>query len=187
VSALQAFVFGKLPRHGDFVSRGLSAGERDAWDGWATGALALARGELGGAFEAAHDAAPPWRFAFGAPPFGPRRLAGAFAPSVDSAGRRFLIVVGATAPEGLAPDGAGAEAAERAETAIYDAFGSGADVDGLAAAAQAAVADLDPGHGSAGGRFWTAGPAADGAQVIDAERPPAGLVLLALRPFAVAP
>lgn len=186
MSRLAAFLFGKLPSHGDFVARGLAPAARQAWDDWASAGLVLARERLGPAFEAAHDAAPPWRFAFGAAPYG-RRLAGALAASVDSAGRRYLIVVGAQADAGLAGAGAGALAAARLEAALYRAFEAGLDADALLAQAQDAVAGLEPGPPAQDGRFWTLGAGEGQAQDIAAAAPPRELVLRMLGGGGAAP
>jgi type VI secretion system protein ImpM len=159
VSAARAFVFGKLPRHGDFIARGLTAEDRGAWDGWLSAALDRSREDLGESFEAAHEAAPPWRFVCEPGEFGPDVKAGALAPSIDSAGRRFFIVIG-----GRAPPADRAEAiAEQMEELIYRAFEDNLDADALAAAAQAlldgAANDDDAkGEDSAApaSRWWTA-------------------------------
>ena len=74
------FVFGKLPAHGDFVSRGLSDAAREAWDSWATAALERLR-DGHPDFEDAHDAAAPWRFVAGPSTLGPGWRAGALAAS----------------------------------------------------------------------------------------------------------
>lgn len=181
MSGLHVFAFGKLPSHGDFIARGLSPPERQAWDDWASAGLVLAREALGGGFEAAHDQAPPWRFAFGDAAFGPGRRAGAFAPSIDQAGRRFLIVLGASAPTGLDADGAGAVAAQILETELYRAFQTGADVETLVRSATAALAGFAPGAAAAEtGRFWTLDAADAVAAEIRAAAPPADLLGRAL-------
>ena len=59
-----AFLFGKMPSHGDFVARGLAAEERDSLDAWLSAELADARAALGERFEERFDSAPPWRFAW---------------------------------------------------------------------------------------------------------------------------
>jgi type VI secretion system protein ImpM len=182
VSGLAVFAFGKLPAHGDFVARGLAAAERQAWDDWASAGIVRARDALGDAFDAAHDRAQPCRFAFGAGSggaglFGGGRQAGAFAPSIDQAGRRFLIVLGTTAPAGFDPHGRGAEAAEILEAEIYGAFQAGVDVNGLVANATAALAGFDAGPPYDGsGRFWTLGAEPGEALEIAADQPPADLL-----------
>jgi type VI secretion system protein ImpM len=180
VSGLAVFAFGKLPAHGDFVARGLSAAERDAWDEWASAGLARAREALGGAFDEAHDRAQPWRFAFGqagAGRFGAGRRAGVLAPSIDAAGRRYVIVVGAVAASGLPGDGEGAAAAEILEGEIYRAFEQGCDIDQLTANAAAALSGLAAGaDGDDAGRFWTLGATPEQAHEIRSEAPPADLL-----------
>ena len=178
MSGLCAFAFGKLPAHGDFVARGLSPAERDAWDAWASDSLETARRDLGEAFEAAHDTAPPWRFAMGPGPLGDTWQAGALTPSIDRSGRRFIIVAGAKAQAGcLAAQGAGGQVAEAMEAQIYRTFETGGDIDALVAGAQTALADLaaDPPCESAG-RFWTVDPPDE----ITAQHPPANLMTRAL-------
>ena len=113
LSGLSVFAFGKLPAHGDFVARGLGASERDAWDAWASDSLERARRDLGEAFEAEHDQAPPWRFAFGPGRFAQTWVAGALTPSIDRGGRRFVIVAWARGADG--PAAARARAGQVAE------------------------------------------------------------------------
>lgn len=152
VSPARAFLFGKLPRHGDFVARGLTPQGRGAWDAWLSSALDRSREELGEAFEAAHEAAPPWRFVRAPGPFGPDGQAGALAPSIDAAGRRFFIVVGGEAP----PTSAEAGIAELMEDLIYRALEEGLDADAVAGAAQAMLDDVGDGElGAQQERWWT--------------------------------
>jgi type VI secretion system protein ImpM len=176
-AGLAVFAFGKLPAHGDFVARGLSAAERAAWDGWASAGVAAAREAMGEAFYERHDAAPPWRFALPPGPFGAGWQAGAFTPSVDRSGRRFLVVAGARTGAGaLNPDGAGGRVAEALEAELYRAFETGGGIDALVAAAQAAVADIAPDEAGDGpGRFWTIDPPRE----IGADSPPGELMRLA--------
>ncbi len=174
---LTVFAFGKLPAHGDFVARGLTATERDAWDAWASADLQAARETLGVTFEDHYDVAPPWRFAFGPGPLGDGWRAGAMTPSVDRAGRRFILVVGAKADDPLSPDGVGADVAEAMENAIYRAFETGEDIDALVVGARDALTDLHPDtEAGAAGRFWTLSP----PQSIIAPQPPADLLVRAL-------
>lgn len=127
----RAIVFGKLPAHGDFVGRGLQETERQNLDRGLTTGLARARDLLGEDFEAAHQSAPPWRFILGPGELGQDWSAGALAPSVDSAGRRFLLLVGA----GDLPRRAATPSLSGAmEDLIYDAFAGAWRADELAAA-----------------------------------------------------
>lgn len=125
-----AQLFGKLPAHGDFIARGLMPAERDALDDWLAASLARAQQRLGDRFGDAFDAAPAWRFA-------ERRddgwLAGALAPSIDSAGRRYPILA---VRQARSADYVAATA-KHCEGAIYDALGGGWDADTLAAGIEA--------------------------------------------------
>ncbi len=148
----RAILYGKLPAHGDFVTRGLSHAERDRIDDWLAGAMAEARAEHGDAFEDRYDAAPPWRFVTGQ---AETDCAGALVPSMDGVGRRFPLLVGVM---GAGP--AGADVAERCEDLLYQAIGEGWDADQLAAAAAALPLDAEPsdaGDAVPAPRWWTLG------------------------------
>ena len=126
-----AFLFGKLPAHGDFVSRGLTPAQSEAWDAWATVAIETLRSAAPD-FEAMHDATPPWRFVAGPSALGPQWRAGALAPSVDAAGRRFVAVIGVEcAPAEAAA--CGLAFAEQAEHGLYRALGEGLAADAVIA------------------------------------------------------
>ena len=123
------FVFGKLPAHGDFIMRGLTQASRQVWDDWASDVMQAMRDQAGESFEAWHDAAPPWRFVVGGGVLAADWSIGAVAPSIDSAGRRFMVVLGV---QGLTPAGAVSLAlpvAETLEQLIYHTLGSGLDAD----------------------------------------------------------
>jgi type VI secretion system ImpM family protein len=119
---MSAWVFGKLPAHGDFVARGVDAADRDALDTWLSGSLLAARDRYGEGFADRFDAAQPWR-AEG------EGVTGAIAASQDSAGRRYPVVL---LCGGHAHDAAGCE------TLLYDAITQGWSVDQLTQAAGAA-------------------------------------------------
>ena len=140
-----ALLWGKLPAHGDFVSRGIEPATRDELDGWLAGSLAQARAAVGEAWEDRYDEAPPWRFAWAE---GERWTAGALAPSADGVGRRYPILI---ALRGL--DGAQVEhAADLAENLLYDALGEEWDADRLHAAILAL--SPEPLMAWAGGEGW---------------------------------
>lgn len=174
VTAPRAFAFGKLPTHGDFVARGLAPDEREAWDAWSSAGLEGARAALGEAFEAHHDAAPPVRFTFGPGAFGTGWSTGALTASIDAAGRRFILVLGARTDD---PPSASDRIAEAAEHEIYRAFEIGADIDAMVATAQdvfhTVESETEP---DAHGRFWRPGSPFD----ISAGQPPADLITRAL-------
>ncbi|MGH7023954.1 MAG: type VI secretion system-associated protein TagF [Caulobacteraceae bacterium] len=150
MSGARAFIFGKLPRHGDFVARGLTAEARNAWDAWLSVALERARGDFGAEFETAHEASPAWRFVLGPGALGPTAQAGALAPSIDAADRRFFIVVGG---RDLASE-AGEAVAARMEALIHRAFQENLDAEALSRAAQEAL-------GEAAGESAPAAPQGD--------------------------
>lgn len=163
VSAPAAILFGKLPRHGDFISRGLSADRRIAWDDWLSTALEDSRRRLGEDFPAAHDAAPPWRFVAGPGRFGAAWRAGALAASIDAVGRRFFVVLAA---DNLGPGQArahGERLADVMEALIYRAFEGDWDADAAVAAGREALGAILADGGEVIGygqgaraRWWTA-------------------------------
>ncbi len=122
MTAPRPLLFGKLPRHGDFVSRGLDDAARTRLDLWLSEAIEEARSRLGPSFEPAHDGAPVWRFMSGRLEWGAPWTAGALAPSMDSAGRRFFIVVGAQGISDADVSSVGPQVAQAAEDLIYAAF-----------------------------------------------------------------
>ncbi len=118
-----AWLFGKMPTHGDFVARGLSPARRDRLDIWLSAEMIRSREHYGNAFDAAFDSAPPWRFVNDDAGW----EGGALCASIDSAGRRFPLIVGREVS-----DAVGASiAAEACETAIYRAFDNRLSADEL--------------------------------------------------------
>lgn len=136
-------IFGKLPTHGDFVARGVSAARRERLDAWLSASLAGARSRFGEGLGARYDTAQPWRFAH---PDGAAWLGGALTPSVDAAGRRFPLYVAHPA----ATDALAAGAAAQCEDLVYAAFEGGWTVDRL----YAALSDLTPGEDDVRRGWW---------------------------------
>lgn len=168
---MTALLFGKLPAHGDFVSRGLDPDTRDALDRWLAGSLAAAKAACGPAFEELYEQAPPWRFAWAS---GDEWTAGAMALSVDGVGRRYPILL---ALDGLAETQVEA-AADAAENLIYDALAEGWDADRLHAAGAATVPEeTDPWDGGEG--WWTLGAERFNESYLPGARP-AGLMAAVL-------
>jgi type VI secretion system protein ImpM len=125
-------LFGKMPRHGDFVRLGLPAEFVTAWDEWASRAIASARAALPPeAWDACWAAAPPWRFRLAPSVCGPWLWAGVVALSEDMVGRRFPLVVASSLVDHDPPPEPWYDATE---AALAEARGGGLDAEGLLAA-----------------------------------------------------
>lgn len=153
-----AWLFGKLPTHGDFIARGLAPALRDRIDGWLSDEMARARRDHGEAFEDRYDAAPPWRFVDGTE-------GGVICASIDSAGRRFPILAGLIA----AGEAQSASAAAVSEAAIFRAFAESHNADGLAALLR--EAELEDGEPPLQAGWWV-----DGGDDVLPGRWPDGLI-----------
>ncbi len=140
--AMAGVVFGKLPTHGDFVSRGLRADERDMLDIWLSAAMLTARETWADSFEDRYDRALPLRCdGLG--------MSGALAASQDSAGRRYPLLAFGGAGEG-----------ERIEALLYDAIAQAWTADRLADA-------LTPPTGAAERWYRDEGPIVPGQAPAD--------------------
>jgi len=96
--------FGKVPSHGDFVSRRLPAGFVAPWDAWLQAGLAESRVRLGERWLPLYLNSPVWRFALGAGVCGPQAWGGVVMPSVDRVGRYFpLTLAHVIAEDGMTP------------------------------------------------------------------------------------
>lgn len=146
----RALLFGKLPTHGDFVARGVGGEQRDFFDRWLSDSLTAARQQAGDAFEELYDRAPPCRYV---QQDGEQATGGIVAASIDSAGRRFPLVL---ALAGVSPASAPA-AAERCEDLVHEAFAGAWQADELYRAAGAMpLPDGDSGAAPAD-LWWTEG------------------------------
>lgn len=165
---LAAGLFGKLPAHGDFVVRGWPDALAARLDGWLSDGLLALRGRLGDdGYAAALHAAPLWHMWL--PLDDDAAVHGVLTPTVDAAGRLFVLLAGAAGPPAdswaLASQKPGFAAT--AEAAAYRALAGDLDADGLCAALADALPALDgvarflaglslP----AAGAFWVPAPAA---------------------------
>lgn len=151
-------LFGKLPAHGDFVRRALPRSFVEPWDAWLSQGMEAARAALGEGWEAAWDAAPPWRFRLAPGACGPHAAMGVLVTSTDLVGRRFPLTVVAVLPAAALPPPAPWFAA--LEEAALAARAGGLDADALLARLPPAPED-DP-DATLDGRslFWTEGAAA---------------------------
>jgi len=110
-------LFGKMPRHGDFVRLGLPADFVAPWDDWASRMILHTRSALATeAWDAAWEAAPVWRFRLAPGVCGPLLWAGVVAPSEDMVGRRFPLVVAASLVDPDPPEEGWFDATEAAVT-----------------------------------------------------------------------
>ena len=92
-AAFQAGWYGKIPAAGDFITRRVAGEFCQSWDRWLQGALEGARSRLGARWRDDYLSMPVWRFVLGAGLVTPSAWAGVMAPSVDSVGRCFPLVV----------------------------------------------------------------------------------------------
>lgn len=88
--------FGKIPSHGDFITRGLPAHLVAAWDRWLQRCILESRRQLGESWMTHYLTSPVWRFAISPGILGPEGLGGVMMPSVDRVGRYFPLMMGAT-------------------------------------------------------------------------------------------
>lgn len=120
---LGAWLFGKLPAHGDFVARGLDHDMRDGLDAWLAKSMAAARERWDeSAFEARYFSAPPWRFV-DVDPMG-AMSAGAACLSVDGVGRKFPFLVAQPVASSELAREAGRACVELGFSAIAERWGA---------------------------------------------------------------
>lgn len=86
-------VYGKLPTHGDFIQRNLSAAFVTPWDEWLQHFVAGAQEKMGGDWLDIYLTSPIWRFALSPGVVDEDRWAGILMPSVDQVGRYFPFTV----------------------------------------------------------------------------------------------
>ena len=85
--------FGKVPSHGDFVTRRLPVAFTEPWDAWLQAGMADSRAKLGDDWLPIYLNSPIWRFALGAGVCGPQAWCGVMMPSVDRVGRYFPFTI----------------------------------------------------------------------------------------------
>ncbi len=97
-AALRAGFYGKLPAHGDFVSRDLPPEFIHAWDQWLQQSISASRGLLGDRWLEIYLTSPIWHFAFPPGLLDEHAWLGLMSPSVDSVGRYFSICIAMPLP-----------------------------------------------------------------------------------------
>lgn len=90
--------FGKLPAHGDFIHRGLSAHCINVWDDWLQGVVGATQEQLGQQWLDVYLTSPIWRFALSPGVIDGHLWAGISLPSVDRVGRYFPFSILSRAP-----------------------------------------------------------------------------------------
>ncbi|HEX5048567.1 MAG TPA: type VI secretion system-associated protein TagF [Gammaproteobacteria bacterium] len=95
--------FGKIPSHGDFVTRELSRAFIDVWDVWLQGGIAESKTQLGGGWLDVYLTSPIWRFGLVSGICGASAWAGILMPSVDRVGRYFPLTIAAELPPNVNP------------------------------------------------------------------------------------
>jgi type VI secretion system protein ImpM len=92
--------YGKLPSHGDFLSRRLPRQFIEPWDQWLQGGLAASREQLGKDWLNTFLFSPIWQFALAPGLCGDDAWAGVVMPSVDKVGRYFPLTLVAKVEHG---------------------------------------------------------------------------------------
>ncbi len=96
-------LFGKLPAHGDFVQRNLSAGFINAWDEWLQHFISGTQEQLGEAWLDIYLTSPLWRFVFSSGIIDENNWTGVMIPSVDRVGRYYPFSIVKQLPQDINP------------------------------------------------------------------------------------
>lgn len=178
-SGVAAFVFGKLPAHGDFISRGLDDDTIEAADAAMAEAVTIAALHWDYRWDEIYVETPVWRFLAAPGVLGRDWTAGVFMASVDAVGRQFPLLAGFSAASlalisrGSALTAALDEAEALARNALIEAhsvdtlldafegasrhFNPSKDGDPGEAFAAAALTQAQSSSWSQDGLFWVAG------------------------------
>ncbi len=90
--------YGKLPAHGDFVTRRLPPSFIEPWDAWLNEMLLGSRKRMSAGWRDAFLSAPAWRFVIAPGVLCEQAWAGLIVSSVDSVGRFFPLTVASALP-----------------------------------------------------------------------------------------
>ncbi len=96
----RAGFFGKLPKHGDFLTRRLPRVFTDPWDQWLQNAIADSKEQLADDWLNIYLTSPLWRFALSSGLCGERVWTGVLMPSVDRVGRYFPLTLAVSLDKG---------------------------------------------------------------------------------------
>lgn len=96
-------LFGKLPAHGDFVQRNLSATFTNVWDEWLQHFIAGTQEQLGENWLDIYLTSPIWRFVFSSGVIDENNWTGIMMPSVDKVGRYYPLSIVKKLPQDVNP------------------------------------------------------------------------------------
>ena len=99
---MQGF-FGKIPSHGDFITRDLSREFLDVWDDWLQSSIAESKAQLGEGWLDIYLTSPIWRFVLVPGVCGAHAWAGILMPSVDRVGRYFPLTIATSLDDPASP------------------------------------------------------------------------------------
>lgn len=91
-------LFGKLPAHGDFISRHLPSSFISVWDEWLQRSVAGSQELQGETWLDNYLTSPIWRFALRSGAVNESAWVGILVPSVDSVGRYFPLTIALSLP-----------------------------------------------------------------------------------------
>ncbi|MEK9765494.1 MAG: type VI secretion system-associated protein TagF [Thalassolituus sp.] len=86
-------LFGKVPAHGDFITRQLPGDFLNVWDEWLQCVVAGSKEHLGDSWLDIYLTSPIWRFVLRPGVVDANAWAGVLVPSVDSVGRYFPLTL----------------------------------------------------------------------------------------------
>jgi len=98
-----AGLYGKLPAHGDFLSRNLPPEFVQGWDDWLQRSVASSQEQLGGRWLDLYLTSPLWRFVISPGVVDNQVWAGVMMPSVDKVGRYFPLTLAMPYATGTSP------------------------------------------------------------------------------------
>ena len=102
-SNIKTGVYGKLPSHGDFISRDLSQVFVHQWDAWLQSGLEASKKTLQEHWNDVFLTSPIWRFVLAPGVIGDTCWLGCISPSSDSVGRTFPVTFAREYPTATNP------------------------------------------------------------------------------------
>jgi len=90
---MQTGVYGKLPAHGDFITRNLNPDFIKVWDEWLQHFISTSQEQIGADWLDIYLTSPIWQFVFSPGVVDSNMWAGIIMPSVDRVGRYFPISI----------------------------------------------------------------------------------------------